>query len=290
MANPQSKPYFSPKNWLYSTAYGVNGKRYSQQPARDYEVNKDGTITAYGGTHIVQTDSQGRKYFDILIPETTNPHGLQRGFNHKDSLGRVIGRGETYNRYYINNLVPAPPQPETLIREPVIVEEPVIVTPKPKENTNIVYSPNEQLSGKESVEKGKPKRAHLGDGEDHITKWNYYNSPEGRSVTFESSNGLYMIDNRPVTKQRFTQYTDSLRQFYDDPIIEKSDTIPGQDKKRFIIQHRNFNRKDNNKIDKQDKTVAIQETPNKADTVLGKLRNLFGFKLGGIINYLKFYN
>lgn len=30
MANPQSKPYFSPKNWLYGAAYGVNGKRYSQ--------------------------------------------------------------------------------------------------------------------------------------------------------------------------------------------------------------------------------------------------------------------
>ena len=71
----------------------------------------------------------------------------------------------------------------------------------------------------------------------------------------------------------------------------KSDTISEQNGDRFIIQHRGFNRKnDNNKIDKSDKTVAAQETSSKPDTLLGRLRNLFGFKLGGTINYTKFYN
>ena len=99
--NPRSA-YFSPKNWLYGSVSGLNGKRYSQQPVQDYEVNEDGTITAYGGTYNISTDAQGRKYFDVLIPEynpktKTGPY-LNRGFDHINSSGRVVGRGETYNR------------------------------------------------------------------------------------------------------------------------------------------------------------------------------------------------
>lgn len=290
MANPQSKPYFSPKNWLYGAVNGVNGKRYSQQPAQDYEINEDGTITAYGGTHTVQTDSQGRKYFDILIPETTNPHGLQQGFDYKDSLGRVVGRGETYNRYYINNLIPTPQQ-KPPVQESVVVEELVTVPPtKPKQNTNTEYSSDKELSSKKSQKEKKPGRVYLGGGRDYITKWNYYDTPEGRQVTYASPDGLYMINGNKVTGQRFTQYTDSLKQFYNDPIIMKSDTLPKQNGDRFIIQHRSFNRKNDNKIDKSDKTVTAQETSSKPATLLERLRNLFGFKLGGTINYTKFYN
>lgn len=294
MANPQSKPYFSPKNWLYGAAYGVNGKRYSQQPAQDYEINEDGTITAYGGTHTVQTDSQGRKYFDILIPETTNPHGLQQGFDYKDSFGRVIGRGETYNRYYINNLIPTPQQ-KPPVQESVVVKELVTVPPtKPKQNTSTAYSSDKELSSKKSQKEKKPERVQLGDGINHIVQWDDYSPTdiegfEYRTYT-DSLNNIYRIDGNNVTKQKFTQYTDSLRQLYDNPIIIKSDTFPGLNGENFIIQHRNFVRKDDNKIDKSNNTVAAQETSSKPDTLLERLCNLFSFKLGGTINYTKFYN
>lgn len=119
--NPRSA-YFSPTNWLYGSASGLNGKRYSQQPIRDYEVNEDGTITAYGGTYNVSTDAQGRKYFDVLIPEYDKKTGrnyLNRGFDHIDSSGRVIGRGETYNRYYVGNLTPVQKEIEITEEKPL---------------------------------------------------------------------------------------------------------------------------------------------------------------------------
>lgn len=167
MGNPRSA-YFSPKNWLYGSVSGINGKRYSQQPVMDYEVNDDGTITAYGGTYTISTDSQGRKYFDVLIPEcdkTTGKNYLNRGFDHIDSSGRIIGRGETYNRYYVGNLIPiqkAPEIPKVEVPEP----EPTPPAPKPKYYTTYVYL-DDKLLAKRVWQSGKPGKSYIsGDGMD----------------------------------------------------------------------------------------------------------------------------
>lgn len=274
--NPR-KPYYSPKNWLLGEAFGINGKRYSQQPVWDYEVNEDGTITAYGGTYNISTDAQGRKYFDVLIPEydpktKTGPY-LNRGFDHIDSSGRVIGRGETYNRYYVGNLIPI--QKEVVV--PPVVEEPKsIPAVKPKQTTTKKISVQKSLIIPHEEE------------DDH----HYFYDPKIEAL-HKYTNRLgqkdsYLMDNKPIDKATFNYYLDSLTNLYDVDKHENhiyklghtTDYNGKQYQESFNSNWYTYKRKTNTPIQKQQNTNKLK----------GLINRLFEFEFGGKLNYANYLN
>lgn len=279
--NPRSA-YFSPKNWLYGSVSGLNGKRYSQQPVQDYEVNEDGTITAYGGTYNISTDAQGRKYFDVLIPEynpktKTGPY-LNRGFDHINSSGRVVGRGETYNRYYVGNLIPI--QKEVVV--PSIVEEsksvypskqPSIVTAvKPKQNTTIQ----------------QPSAIPHEEQDDHY----YFYDPKIEAL-HKYTNRLgqkdsYMMDNKHIDKATFDYYLDSLTNLYD---VEKHENHVYKLGYTTDYNGKQYQQSSNSNwyTYKRKPTASIQSQQNTKKPK-GLINRFFGFKYGGKLNYLNYIN
>lgn len=278
--NPRSA-YFSPKNWLWGSVSGLNGKRYSQQPVQDYEVNEDGTITAYGGTYNISTDAQGRKYFDVLIPEydpktKTGPY-LNRGFDHIDSSGRVIGRGETYNRYYVGNLIPI--QKEIVI--PPITEKPKPVQP-PKQSSLVVA-----VKPKQNTTVQQPAAIPHEEQDDHY----YFYDPKIEALHKYTNRlgqkDVYMMDNKYIDKAAFEYYLDSLTNLYDvenhqNNIYNYGHTKDYNGKKYQESVNSNwytYKRKPNASIQKQQNTKKSN----------GLINRLFGFESGGNLNYTKFY-
>lgn len=283
--NPRSA-YFSPKNWLWGSVSGLNGKRYSQQPVQDYEVNEDGTITAYGGTYNVSTDAQGRKYFDVLIPEydpktKTGPY-LNRGFDHIDSSGRVIGRGETYNRYYIGNLLPI------IKEEPVKEEQKKIVEyPAPKQQyiTNVYY-PDGRLFAKrvwEEGKKGKSWETHDGADLNELLNYNWFkNSPNDDDYWKSSMTSLSNVRSNNSLYPGSYYYIKSGNWSKPGNVylgVLKIENTPRVD----TVQNNEFQQ--NNK-----QTYYKKTTPNKLIEILNNTLKLRGIrKTGGKIDYLKFY-
>ena len=264
--NPRSA-YFSSKNWLWGSVSGLTGKRYSQQPVQDYEVNEDGTITAYGGTYNISTDAQGRKYFDVLIPEydpktKTGPY-LNRGFDHIDSSGRVIGRGETYNRYYVGNLIPI--QKEEVV-VPTIVEEPKPVVP-PKKYTTLVYYPDGRLLAKRIWTEGQKGKSYI--------------TGDGMDLNDYLKGGWYSGDSDTT----FFNYLKAFEKPTSEWQIKSGDyRKPG---KVYLMDVRETPKPEPTKKEQVSSSTTV--TPEKVKGTLDTIRNLFGFKIGGQIDYLKFY-
>ena len=120
--------------------------------------------------------------------------------------------------------------------------------------------------------------------------WYYPNNSSGweHSTFMAHDDGTYHYDEKThLSKQEFQHIKDSLNQYYSTPVITKSDTtwyngVP------YIIQEREFIRKQP-EINKNSQTSTIQTTPQKIKGVLNGIKNLFGFKQGGTINYLKHF-